>query len=88
MLLPVAAYGGWLTWRRGVTLVPLIAQLALVTFIAATVYATARFAVPADVVVVLLAGVGVEGLVMRLRRGAPEPSLRGEAAPRPAAVVT
>jgi 4-amino-4-deoxy-L-arabinose transferase-like glycosyltransferase len=69
VLLPLAVFGGWLTFRRRITLIPLVAQALLVTFTAATVYATNRFALPLDVAVVALAGVGITGLVTRLRRG-------------------
>jgi 4-amino-4-deoxy-L-arabinose transferase-like glycosyltransferase len=69
VLLPLAVLGGWLTFRRRITLIPLVAQAVLVTFTAATVYATNRFALPLDVAVVVLAGVGIAGLVTRFRRG-------------------
>lgn len=82
LLLPLAGLGGWLTFRRRITLIPLLAQAVLVTFVAATVYATNRFAMPLDVVVVVLAAVGVSGLVTRLRNGSFFPS----AAPTPRCV--
>jgi 4-amino-4-deoxy-L-arabinose transferase-like glycosyltransferase len=69
VLLPLAFLGGWLTFRRRVTLIPLLAQAVLVTFTAATVYATNRFALPAEVAIISLAGVGISGLVTRVRHG-------------------
>lgn len=68
-LLPLALFGAWLTFKRRVTLIPLVAQIVLVTFTAATVYATTRFALPGDVAVIVLAAVGIDGIVVRLRRG-------------------
>jgi hypothetical protein len=92
VLLPLAVLGGWLTFRRRITLIPLVAQAVLVTFTAATVYATNRFALPLDVAVVVLAGVGIGGLITRVRRGtfSPAPAASpgdgppaGESAPAP-----
>lgn len=68
-LLPFALLGAWLTFKRRVTLIPLLAQIVLVTFTAATVYATTRFALPGDVAVIVLAAVGIDGIVRLLRRG-------------------
>ena len=36
-LVPLALLGAWLTYKRRVTLIPLVAQIVLVTFTAATV---------------------------------------------------
>lgn len=68
-LVPLALLGAWLTFKRRVTLIPLVAQIVLVTFTAATVYATTRFALPGDVAVIVLAAVGIDGIIVRLRRG-------------------
>lgn len=68
-LVPPAVLGAWLMFRRRVTLIPLVAQIVLVTFTAATVYATTRFALPGDFAVIVLAAVGIDGIVVRLRRG-------------------
>jgi 4-amino-4-deoxy-L-arabinose transferase-like glycosyltransferase len=69
VMLPFAAFGGWLTWRRKVSVIPLVAQVVLVTFIAATVYATSRFALPADVVILVLTGVAIDGIITWIRSG-------------------
>jgi 4-amino-4-deoxy-L-arabinose transferase-like glycosyltransferase len=58
-MVPVAVAGGVLLWRRRVTLVPLLAQVVLVTFTAATTFGVTRYRVPADVALVVLAGLGL-----------------------------
>jgi 4-amino-4-deoxy-L-arabinose transferase-like glycosyltransferase len=66
LLLPFAVFGGLATYRRRTTLIPILAQAALVTVTAGAVYGAIRFAVPADVIVIVLAGVGIDALLQRL----------------------
>jgi len=64
--------GGLALRRAGVPLVALLWPIGVVLLSAALFYGIARFRAPADAVVVLLAGVGVDHLVRdRWERGAP-----------------
>ena len=67
-LLPFAAAGTVVLHRRGVHLLPLGAQFALVTVTAATVWGAVRFRAPADVAIVVLAGVALDRLLPRVSR--------------------
>lgn len=60
VLAPLALVGGWFVHRRGITLIPLLAQVLLVTFTVATVYGSVRFRLPAEVVIVSLAAVTID----------------------------
>jgi hypothetical protein len=62
VLAPLAIYGLVVVRRRGTTLVPLLAQLALVTLTAITAYGVVRFRLPAEVVIVASAAVGLDAL--------------------------
>ena len=68
LLLPFALAGAVVTWRRKVTLVPLLAQVAVVTVTAAISFGVTRYRVPADVVEVLLAAVAFDALLRRRQR--------------------
>jgi 4-amino-4-deoxy-L-arabinose transferase-like glycosyltransferase len=69
--------------RRRVTLIPLMAQLVLVTFTAAMAYGAVRFRIPADVALIALAGVALDaGLTFLLRKR----TRAGDVAPPPAPV--
>jgi hypothetical protein len=77
--------GGVITYRRRVTLIPLVAQVLLVTFVAAAAYGALRFRGPAEVALIALAGVTLDAALRRLFRGRtrhdpaePEPELVGD----------
>ena len=60
-LVPLAIAGGLRLRRRRVPLTPLVAQVALVSITAALVWGGIRFRAPAEVVLVVLAGVALDG---------------------------
>jgi hypothetical protein len=60
LLLPPAAIGVRILRRRRVTLVPLVGQFALVTIVAFVFYGVARFRVPAEVSLVVLASIALD----------------------------
>jgi 4-amino-4-deoxy-L-arabinose transferase-like glycosyltransferase len=62
-VLPLAAWGALTLRRHRVPLVPLLAPLALVTITAIISFGIFRFRMPADVALVVLAGVGVDALL-------------------------
>lgn len=70
LLVPLAVVGAASLWRRGVTLIPLIAPMLVITVTAALAFGTTRYRIPADVALVVLAGVGGAGLVGRWGRRA------------------
>ncbi len=72
-VLGVAAIGGVVLYRRRVTLIPLVAQLVMVTFIAASAYGAVRFRIPAEVALIVLAGVALDAGLGLVRRAAPAP---------------
>jgi hypothetical protein len=55
--------GAVLLRRRGITLLPVIATLVSVAFTVAAFYGLVRLRAPADVALVMLAAVGIDGLV-------------------------
>jgi 4-amino-4-deoxy-L-arabinose transferase-like glycosyltransferase len=63
LLLPFAVGGAIVLRRRRVTLTPLLAQFVIVTVTAALIYGLVRFRVPAEVAIVVLAGVAVDRLL-------------------------
>ncbi len=70
-LLVVPAVAGAIELRRRrVTLVPLIAPIAIVTVVAALFYGAVRFRAPAEVSLVVLAAVGVDYVAVSAWRGA------------------
>lgn len=70
LLLPVAAAGVPIARRSGVRLWPLVATVVLVTVVTVLFYGIVRFRLPADVSLVVLAGIAVGSAVERftLRR--------------------
>ena len=69
LVVPFAVYGAVLLRRRRVPITPLVAQFVLVTVTAALIYGIVRFRVPAEVSLVVLAAVAVDGLrAARARR--------------------
>jgi len=77
ILVPGAVVGGVVLRRRRVAITPLVAQFVIVTVTAAAIYGITRFRVPAEVSLVVLAAVAVDGWWRRR-----------EPATRPAAVET
>jgi hypothetical protein len=65
MVLPFAIAGTVILVRRKVTVIPLMAQVVLVTFAAAMAYGAVRFRIPAEVALIALAGVALDA-VLRL----------------------
>lgn len=91
LVAPTAIVGAVLLFRRGVTLVPLLAQVVLVTFTAAAAYGAIRFRIPAEVALIALAGVTADAglsLITHLIRPTaeprPAPELAGDVALEPA----
>ncbi len=70
LIVPLAAIGGVLAFRRRLTLIPLLSQVVLVTFVSATAYGAVRFRVPAEVALIALAALALDaGLAGSGRRG-------------------
>ncbi len=69
LALPFAVAGAVALRRRGVTLLPMLVPIVAVTITAAATFGLTRYRVPADVVIVVLAAVGLDLLVRRLRSG-------------------
>lgn len=77
LLWPLALWGAVWLHRRRTTLIPLVAPMLVITVTAALAFGTTRYRVPADVALVVAAGVGVAALLSRWRapsgqNGAPE----------------
>lgn len=66
-LWPLALGGVAVLWRRSVTVVPLLAQVIVVTITAALTFGVTRYRVPVDVVVILAAAVAIGALRSRGR---------------------
>ncbi len=73
LALPFAVAGAVALRRRGVTLLPMLVPIVAVTVTAAATFGLTRYRVPADVVIVVLAALGVDLLWRRARSG-DEPS--------------
>lgn len=69
VLVPLAVAGGVLLWRRKEPLFPVAVWPLLVTFVAATAFATTRYRVTAEVAIVILAAVALDALWARAVRG-------------------
>jgi peptidoglycan/LPS O-acetylase OafA/YrhL/4-amino-4-deoxy-L-arabinose transferase-like glycosyltransferase len=65
LMVPFAAFGAYGLWRRKVPILPLGAQLVSVTITAAYAYGTTRFRAPAELVLCVLAAVGMVPLARR-----------------------
>jgi hypothetical protein len=65
-LLPLAAGGAVVLWRRRIPLSPLLSMTVVITVTAAITMGITRYRVPVDVVVVVLAAAAIEALVARL----------------------
>ena len=64
-LVPAAGFGAVLLRRRGTTLIPVLSTVVVVSAAAAITFGLTRYRVPVDVALVVLAGVGVDGLLRR-----------------------
>jgi hypothetical protein len=69
VLVPLAIAGGVLLWRRKEPLFAVAVWPLLVTFVAATAFATTRYRVTAEVAIVILAAVALDALWARAVRG-------------------
>lgn len=69
VLVPFAIAGAVIARRRKVPLLPLAAQVVVVTITAMVVYGVVRFRAPAEITIVVLAAVAVVALADRLRSG-------------------
>ncbi len=69
LLLPFGAVGAVALHRRKITLVPLLSTVVVVTVAAAATFGLTRYRVPADVALVVLAGIGVDALIRRYGPG-------------------
>lgn len=58
-LIPVSVAGAWRMHRRSITLIPVAAALATVVLVSALFYGIARFRLPLDLAMCLLAGVAL-----------------------------
>lgn len=67
MLLPLAAVALVALRRRGETVWPLVAMAVLVTITAVYAYGITRFRIPAEVAIIVLAGVALDAGLRRLR---------------------
>ena len=84
VLVPCAVVGGVMLRRRRVPITPLVSQFVIVAVTAAAIYGLVRFRIPAEVSLVVLAAVAVDGWL----GGRPE-TAEADAEPadgRPAAV--
>jgi 4-amino-4-deoxy-L-arabinose transferase-like glycosyltransferase len=75
LLIPFGVYGAVLLRRRGTTLIPVLSTVAVVAVAAAITFGITRYRIPVDVALVVLAGVGADGLLLRRSRAqsAPQP---------------
>ena len=67
LALPFAVAGAVALRRRGVTLLPMLVPIIAVTVTAAATFGLTRYRVPADVVIVVLAALGLDRVFHRLR---------------------
>jgi len=67
-LIPFGVYGAVLLHRRGTTLIPVLSTVVVVAAAAAITFGITRYRIPVDVALVVLAGVGVDGLLRRWPR--------------------
>lgn len=67
----------WVVRRRGLTLIPLVAQLVLVCAIVTYAYGSVRFRLPAEVVIVSLAAVSIDTALRWIVRRREHPPTRG-----------
>jgi 4-amino-4-deoxy-L-arabinose transferase-like glycosyltransferase len=65
LLVPLAVAGGIALRRRGVPLLPLLAQVVIVLITVALFYGLVRFRIPAEITIVVLAAVALDAIVSR-----------------------
>jgi hypothetical protein len=76
-LIPLSVLGAMVLRRRGVTLVPFLGLLAMVTITALAAIGLTRYRVPIDLVLCLLGAVGIDALLRRRSaRLTPTPAAR------------
>ena len=68
LLVPFGVYGAVLLHRRRTTLIPVLSTVVVVAVAAAITFGITRYRVPVDVALVVLAGVGADGLLRRWPR--------------------
>ncbi len=73
LLLPVAAAGAFVLRRRGKTLLPYAASLAIVIIVGSAFYGLVRFRIPWDVASCLLVAVAVDAAIDRFRPSSTQP---------------
>jgi len=73
LALPFALAGAVALRRRRVTLLPMLVPIVAVTITAAGTFGLTRYRVPADVVIVVLAALGIDLLVRHFRSGDDDP---------------
>ena len=71
LVVPFAVIGSVLLYRRRVTLIPLFAQVLMVTFVAASAYGAVRFRIPAEVALIALAAVALDAGLTAIRPARP-----------------
>jgi 4-amino-4-deoxy-L-arabinose transferase-like glycosyltransferase len=64
-LVPFGVYGAVLLHRSRITLIPVLSTVVVVAVAAAITFGITRYRVPVDVALVVLAGVGADGLLRR-----------------------
>jgi 4-amino-4-deoxy-L-arabinose transferase-like glycosyltransferase len=84
ILVPCAVVGGVMLRRRRVPITPLVSQFVIVAVTAAAIYGLVRFRIPAEVSLVVLAAVAVDGWLGRRPEAAEADALTDDS--RPAAV--
>jgi 4-amino-4-deoxy-L-arabinose transferase-like glycosyltransferase len=77
LLVPFGVYGAVLLRRRGTTLIPVLSTVVVVAAAAAITFGITRYRVPVDVALVVLAGVGGDGLLRRRSSGQSGPQPPG-----------
>jgi len=70
-LVPLGVYGAVLLHRRGSTLIPVLSTVVVVAAAAAITFGITRYRVPVDVALVVLAGIGADGLLRAWPRRQP-----------------
>ena len=76
-LIPFGVCGAVLLHRRQITLIPVLSTVVVVAVAAAVTFGITRYRVPVDVALVVLAGVGADGLLRRWPARQPAPQAPG-----------
>jgi 4-amino-4-deoxy-L-arabinose transferase-like glycosyltransferase len=75
-LLPLAVAGGRWLWRRRIPVSPLLSMTIVITVTSAFTFGITRYRVPVDIMVVVMAAVGIEWILQRWLPSNAGPSLR------------